>query len=75
MGDLRLFNSGLEMSSGPLLFLLGNVYIRHMALCNLEMSVAFAKKWVTFLQNISMSTSNALQSCCLLLRRVGQYLF
>ena len=45
-----------------------------MALCNLEMSVAFAKKWVTFLQNISMSTSNALQSCCLLSRRVGRYL-
>ena len=45
-----------------------------MALCNLEMSVAFAKKRVTFLQNISMSTSNALQSCCQLLRRVGQYL-
>ena len=36
--------------------------------------VAFAKKRVTFLQNISMSTSNALQSCCLLSRRVGRYL-
>ena len=33
-----------------------------------------AKKRVTFLQNILMSTSNALQSCCLLSRRVGRYL-
>ena len=32
------------------------------------------KEMVTFLQNISMSTSNALQSCCLLSRRVGRYL-
>ena len=32
------------------------------------------KERVTFLQNISMSTSNALQSCCLLSRRVGRYL-
>ena len=51
------------------------VYVRQMALCNLEMSVAFAKKRVTFLQNISISTSKALQSCCLLSKRRGQYLF
>ena len=32
------------------------------------------KKWVTFLQNISISTSIALQSCCLLSKRRGWYL-
>ena len=50
------------------------VYVSRIALCNLEMSVAFTKNRVTFLQNISISTSKALQSCCLLSNRRGRYL-